>query len=765
VFLRYHQADLLIVGFFKKITKRIYFLDQKIRKKFKMKKNKNKTNSNLIHQVGRFFLRFTRKIIKKAERLLIFSIRLWLKLFKKIILSPFSIIRFFTNSKKLVRFKQIFLLVVFSILITSSIVIYIFFKSLPDVNSLKERKYPMTTKILDRKGRLLYKIYKNQNRTLIHLSDLPKYVAETTIAIEDKGFYRHFGVSPRGIIRAFLENKKEGGTVQGGSTITQQLVKNALLSPERTIDRKIKEVVLAILVERRFTKNQILEMYFNEVPYGGTAYGIEEAAQMYFGVPAKKLSLGQAALLAGLPASPTDFSPYGASPEISKTRQLEVLRNMISMKYITKEEAEKAEREKLVFNKQKIEIKAPHFVFFVKDELEKKYGTEFVNQGGLTIQTTLNLDIQNMAQKEVEKGVEEQKYLLVGNGAAVVEDPQNGEILAMVGSRDYFDTEHDGNVNVAVAARQPGSSIKPVTYALALSSGLYTPSTIIDDAPITYHTEGSPPYSPINYDNKFHGKVTIRTALACSYNVPIVKILSTLGVSRLIDFAEKLGITTWTDRSRFGYSLTLGGGEVKLIDMAKVFSVFANQGKKVEQKYILKITNPQGKVIENNTLTKSERVLSPIVSFQISDILADNSARTPAFGPMSSLVIPNHTVSVKTGTTDSKKDNWTIGYTKDYTVAVWIGNNDNTPMSFYLESGNTGAAAIWNPIMKNLLNQKKDQKLSAPEELILVDICKETGTLPCPGCTVQKEYFIRGSEPKDRCEKYEAPTPTPTNKP
>jgi 1A family penicillin-binding protein len=744
-------------------------LDKKVRKKwrakFKMKKTKNKVNSKLLQKSEKNLFRFFRKIAKKSVRFLFLIIKIWVKFFKKIIFSPIYIVKFFLDSKKLVRFKQVFLLVLFSFIITFSIVIYVFFKSLPDVNSLKERKYPMTTKILDRKGRLLYKIYKNQNRTLIHLEDLPKYVQETTIAIEDKGFYRHFGVSPRGIIRAFLENKKEGGTVQGGSTITQQLVKNALLSPERTIDRKIKEVVLAILVERRFTKNQILEMYFNEVPYGGTAYGIEEAAQMYFGVPSKKLTLGQAALLAGLPASPTDFSPYGASPEISKARQLEVLKNMLSLKYITQQEAEKAEREKLVFKKQKIEIDAPHFVFFVKDELEKKYGAEFVNQGGLTIQTTLDLDIQNMAQKQVEIGVEEQKYLLVGNGAAVIENPQNGEILAMVGSRDYFDTEHDGNVNVAVADRQPGSSIKPVTYALALSSGLYTPSTIIDDSPITYRTEGSPPYSPINYDNKFHGKVTIRTALACSYNVPIVKILSTLGVLRLIDFAEKLGITTWTDRSRFGYSLTLGGGEVKLIDMAKVFSVFANSGKKVEQKYVMKITGPRGQVIENNVAVKSEQVVSPIVSFQISDILADNAARTPAFGPGSALVIPGHTVSVKTGTTDSKKDNWTIGYTKDYAVAVWIGNNDNTPMSFYLESGNTGAAAIWNPIMKNLLKKKKDEKLTAPEELILVDVCKETGTLPCPGCTVQKEYFVRGSEPKDRCEKYEAPTATPTNKP
>jgi len=622
----------------------------------------------------------------------------------------------------------------------------------------------MTTKIVDRKGRLLYKIYKDQSRTLIHLDDLPPYVSQAIIAIEDKGFYRHFGISPRGIIRAFLENRKEQTTVQGGSTLTQQLVKNALLSPERTIDRKIKEIVLAILVERKFNKKQILEMYLNEVGFGGEAYGIEEAAQMYFGKPAKKLTLGEASFLAGLPASPTDYSPFGSNPEIAKARQLEVLKSMVSVGYITASQADTARRTKLVFKTQRIEIKAPHFVFFVKQELEKKYGQEFINQGGLTIQTTLDLDIQNMAQKEVKLGVDEQKYLLVGNGAAVIENPKNGEILAMVGSRDYFDAANDGNVNVAIAERQPGSSIKPVTYSLALSSGLYTPSTIIDDSPITYRTEGSPPYSPINYDNKFHGRVTIRTALACSYNVPIVKILSTLGVSRLIDFAEKMGISTWTDRSRFGYSLTLGGGEVKLTDMAKVFSVLANDGKKVEQKYVLKITDPQGKIIENNIDTRAEQVISPIVSFQISDILADNAARTPAFGPSSALVIPGQTVSVKTGTTDSKKDNWTIGYTKDYVVAVWIGNNDNTPMSYFLESGNTGAAAIWNPIMTKLLKNVKSEKITPPEELIQVEVCKETGTLPCPGCTVVKEFFVKGSEPKNRCEKVE-PTATPTKTP
>lgn len=757
------KIDLNIIQIIKGLSRRLLTIDFNIRKFFDLNLDKKRQKKFKLFSMKQKYVfknnSFKKAIIflKRAKRLI------FINLFN-ILFAPFSFFKFLLFSKKLLKIRQIFLLIIFSLMLSFVVFIYLFFKNLPDIKQLKERKYPMTTKILDRKGRLLYKIYKNQNRTLINLKDLPIFVKQATIAIEDKTFYKHFGISPRGVIRAFIENKKEGETVQGGSTITQQLVKNALLSPERTLDRKIKEAILSVMVERNFTKDEILEMYLNEVPYGGIAYGIEEAAQMYFGKSAKNLTLAQTAFLAGLPASPTDYSPFGSNPEKAKKRQIEVLDNMLSMKFITKKQAEQAKNEKLIIQKQDIKIKAPHFVFFVKQELEKKYGTEFIDQGGLIITTTLDLDIQNMLEKEVKEGVDKQKYLLVGNGAAMIQNPQTGEILAMVGSRDYFDTENDGNVNVAISPRQPGSSIKPITYALALSSGLYTPSTIIDDSPVTYHAPGSLPYSPVNYDGKFHGKVTIRTALACSYNVPIVKILSTLGVSRLIDLGEKMGITTWTDRSRFGYSLTLGGGEVKLIDMMKVFSIFANNGKKVDQKYVLTIKDPKGKIIENNDKLDSEQILSPIVAFQISDILSDNNARTPAFGPASSLVIPGHVVSVKTGTTDSKKDNWTIGYTSEFVVGVWIGNNNNKPMSYALESGNTGAAAIWNSIMKNLLKNRKTEKIISPQELIQVDICRETGTLPCQGCTIQKEYFIRGSEPKERCEKIE-PTKEATTTP
>lgn len=757
---RGQEIDDKIKQFFENLFQEIFFIDRKLPSK---KKHYKKGG------LGRSMLRLLGKLIILLARLI--------KNVLKILFSPVKF--FFIASKKNfrkaslcrkfqpVKIFQVLTLSLVSILLSLIIIAYFFFKSLPPIENLTTRKIPMTTKILDRNNKLLYKIYKDQNRSLIHLSDLPQYALDATIAIEDKSFYKHWGISLRGIIRALRENKERGATVQGGSTITQQLVKNALLTPERTLDRKVREIVLALFVERKFSKRQILEMYLNEVGYGGEAYGIEEASQMYFGISARDLSLSQAAFLAGLPASPTDYSPFGANPQIAKIRQLEVLDAMVQEGYITEKEAEGARREKLHFIPQEIPIKAPHFVFFVKELLEKKYGAEFIDQGGLTIKTTLDLDVQDMAQKEVKIGVEKQKYLLVGNGSAVIENPVTGEILAMVGSTDYFNTANDGNVNVTTALRQPGSSIKPVTYSLALSSGLYTTGTTISDSPVTYHTEGSPAYSPQNYDAKFHGVVTLRQALACSYNVPAVKVLASLGVYRLIDFAEKLGITSWTDRNRFGYSLTLGGGEVKPLEMAKVFSVFANEGKKVEQKYVLTITDSKGKVIEDNTFaSRTEQVISPIVAFQISDILADNAARTPTFGAFSPLVIPGHTVSVKTGTTDSKKDNWTIGYTKDYTVVVWIGNNNNQPMSIYLESGNTGAAMIWNPIMKNLLKDKKNTPLATPKELIEVEICQQTGTLPCPGCIVKKEYFIRGTEPKEKCTKIEpSPTAEPTKKP
>jgi 1A family penicillin-binding protein len=617
---------------------------------------------------------------------------------------------------------------------------------LPNPKLLAARDIPVSTKIYDRNGTLLYEIYADENRSLVNLSQLPKYVVDATIAIEDKNFYRHAGVDLQGIARAAVANAS-GETVQGGSTITQQLIKSALLTPERTWQRKIREVILSFWAERLYSKEEILRMYLNQIPYGGAAYGIEAAAETYFAKPAQNLTLGEAAYLAGLISAPTTYSPFGLHPELARGRQEQVLAAMVNQGLVQPTQATAALAEPVKLATTLTEIKAPHFVMYVRDYLTKKYGIRTVEQGGLDVITSLDYPTYEMTLKAVKDGVTAQKNLNVGNGAALVTNPKTGEILAMVGSTDFFDLANDGNVNVTLAARSPGSSIKPLNYALAFEKNLITPSTIIDDSPVNYKG-----YSPKNYDNRFHGRVTVRTALASSYNIPAVKILDKNGVGNFIDFAKKLGITTFDDPSRFGLALTLGGGEVTMTDMATAYSAFANEGVKTNLNPILKITDYRGKVLEENNV-EGEKVMSSQTAFLISNILADNSARTPAFGPASALVIPGHTVSVKTGTTQDKRDNWTIGYTPSVLAAVWVGNNDNSPMSPYLESGNTGAAAIWHPIMVSLLQDQPDQEATRPDEIVPVRVCTLNGLLPCENCpSVRTEYFRRGTEPKSACK-------------
>ncbi|MBI3384602.1 penicillin-binding protein [Candidatus Gottesmanbacteria bacterium] len=636
---------------------------------------------------------------------------------------------------------------------------------LPNPRLLSAREIPLSTKIYDRNGILLFQIYASQNRSFIKLDDLPKNLVNATVAIEDKNFFHHPGVDLRGILRAFLINlalgsKTNGRPLQGGSTITQQLIKNALLSSELTWSRKIKEVVLAIWAETIYRKRDILEMYFNQVPYGGTAWGVEAAAETYFKKKVKDLDLAESALLAGLPAAPSYYSPFGAHPELARERQHEVLRRMTEDKYITSQEANETEKEELHYATQAIEIKAPHFVMYVKDLLVKKYGLRTVEQGGLNVTTSLDLNTQDMVQDEVAKEVENLKNLLVSNGSAVVTNPKTGEILAMVGSRDYFDLAHDGNVNVTLALRQPGSSIKPVMYSAALQHG-FTPSSIIDDSAISFRIPGQPPYAPVNYDGKFHGKVTLRSALANSFNVPAVKVLNAIGVHTMVDMGRKMGISTWEDESRFGLSLTLGGGEVTMLDMAKAYGVLANEGKKQELTPILKITDYQGNVLEQAKNKSGSQVLPTEIAFQLANILADNNSRSVAFGFNSALNIPGKTVSVKTGTTNDKRDNWTIGFTPSFVVVVWVGNNDNSPMHPYLTSGITGAAPIWHNIMVNLLKNKPNETIGKSEDIIEVNVCAWNGFLPCDGCPTITEYFARGTEPKIHCQITPSPSPTP----
>jgi len=511
---------------------------------------------------------------------------------------------------------------------------------------------------------------------------------------------------------------------------------------------------LAFWAERIYTKNQILEMYLNQVPYGGTAWGIEAASQTYFGKSVKTVSLGQAALLAGLPAAPTQYSPFGSHPERAFERQKEVLRRMTEDGYITKAQAEKALSETISFASPNIPIRAPHFVLYVKDILEQRYGPRLVERGGLRITTSLDITIQEKTQDILRSHIASLTNLRVGNGAALVTNPKTGEILAMVGSKDYFNLKAEGNVNVTTSLRPPGSSIKVVNYAAALENGL-TAATLLDDSPIVYKIPGSESYAPVNYDGKFHGLTPLRYALGNSYNIPAVKTLAKIGVHTMIEKGRRMGIESWEDESRYGLSLTLGGGEVTILDMARVFGTLANGGKQEDLLPILEVTDYTGRSIEKNMPKAPVAAVKPEAAWILSNILSDNIARTAAFGPDSALVIPGKTVSVKTGTSNDKRDNWTVGFTPSYVVAVWVGNNDNSPMDPFLTSGITGAAPIWHDVMLELLKDKQDDVPIKPDTVIAI---------PCYYGRI--EYFIQGTEPTfGRCAPLPTPTPSPSPTP
>jgi 1A family penicillin-binding protein len=663
----------------------------------------------VFYVVGHLFIK-TFELLKNVSLL-----KIQLRKFPKIIYPKF---RINLPQFKIDFKKRYFVIFVFIGLLF--IGYWLFINDLPSPSELTTRQIDVSTKIYDRNNILLYTIYKDKNRSLVDLASLPENVKLATLAAEDAEFYSHPGFSIRGMLRATMKNFRSG-RIEGGSTITQQLVKNALLSSEKTYIRKIRELILSIGVETKFTKDKILEMYLNEVSFGGTVYGIQEASIHYFGKNAKDLNLAESALLAGLPQSPTKYSPFGSNPDLAFSRQREVLYLMKVNKFITQEDEEKALNTKITFAPNKQQILAPHFVMYIREKLIEEYGEEVVLKGGLTVTTTLDLNIQLMAEKIVKTEIEKLKNLNVSNAAVIVLDPKTNEVLAMVGSYDYFDTEKGGNVNVTIRPRQPGSSIKPVNYALALSNGL-TLSSIIDDSPITFKVPGQQPYTPKNYDGSYKGKITIRQALAQSRNIPAVKILASSGVENMIDLGEQMGITTWQDRSRFGLSLTLGGGETKLLDMAKVYSVFANLGIKKEIRDVIEVKNYDNKLLFSNkrniNKSDSDQVLDPRVVYMIIDVLKDNISRSPAFGTNSMLVVPNHPeVAVKTGTSNDLKDNLTIGFNQDYLVAVWVGNNDGKPMS-RIASGITGAAPIWNKIITALLKNNDSVEWSIPNGLV-----------------------------------------------
>lgn len=563
------------------------------------------------------------------------------------------------------------------------------FSPVPDLNTLSTRKISESTRILDRTGQtVLHDLNPDVTRNIVPLEEISPNIQKATLAIEDSAFYEHNGISIPAIIRSVFVNITSGSFAQGGSTITQQVVKNTLLTNEKSIIRKLHEWVLAIKLEQRYSKDEILALYFNNTPYGGTLYGIEAATRAFYGKSAKEVSLAEAAYLAALPQAPTYFSPYGNNKEDLEIRKNYVLERMLKLGYITKEEHDGAVAEEVVFSPaQNNSIIAPHFVFYIQQYLEERYGPTAVTQG-LDVVTTLDVDLQRSAEAIVnEYALSNAQNFNAENAALVAMDPKTGEILAMVGSRDYFDENIDGNYNIALANRQPGSSFKPFTYAVALGKG-YTPATAIFDLPTQFSTACAPSdignseypcYAPGNYDDKFRGPMTFTTALAQSINIPAVKVMYLAGINNVIDMATAMGITTLGDAKQYGLSLALGAAEVRLLDMVNAYSVFANEGMKHPTTGVLKVMETDGTVLEEYK-PEGQLVLDPGVARDISFMLSSNEARFPEYPPNNPFHFEGYDVAAKTGTTNDYRDAWTIGYTPSIVVGVWAGNNDNRPM-------------------------------------------------------------------------------------
>lgn len=600
------------------------------------------------------------------------------------------------------------------IVICFAVAIFFIYQDLPSGNLEHERTISETTSIYDRTGQhLLYEIHGEENRKVIPHGKIPDTMRVATIAAEDDSFYRHWGIDVKSIFRAIRANIESNSMAQGGSTITQQLARSVYLTREKTFERKIKEMLLAIKLEKRYSKEQILDYYLNEVPYGSNAYGVEAAAQIFFAKNAKDLSLDEAALLAALPKAPTHFSPYGSHSTELRKRQQYILNRILELGLESKEEVERAKKIDTLANVKPFResIDAPHFVFYVKEQLEEEYGADGIEKGGFKVITTLNYDMQKKAQEIISDGAFSNEKKFGGSNAGLVAiDPKTGEILAMVGSRDFFDSSIDGQVNVTLSARQPGSSFKPIVYGNAFERG-YQPETILFDVPTNFGPDGSGhDYIPNNYDGKFHGMLSMRQALAMSLNVPAVQTLYLGGVDNTLAYAKKMGINTLGDSNRYGLSLALGGGEVKLLELTGAFSVYANDGKRNVPAAILSIKSSSGGELYRH-LEKNEQVVDPEVARKIDSILTDNAARTPIFGAKSPLIMEGKTLAAKTGTTQEFKDAWTVGFTPSIAVGVWTGNNDGRPM----RAGSDGvfvAAPLWNSFMRYALADKPNEKFA-----------------------------------------------------
>lgn len=586
-------------------------------------------------------------------------------------------------------------------------------RDLPDPNKLLDREVAQTTTIYDRAGEtVLYNIHGPERRTLVELEQIPENLKWATIVIEDRDFYEHSGFNFRRMVITIITDiiyRRRAGA----STITQQFVKNAILTPEKKISRKIKELILSYQIEKKFTKDEILKMYFNEIPYGSNAYGAEAASQIYFGKHVEELDLAESATLASMPQAPTYYYNH---PENLVARRNYALNEMAELDHITENEAEAAKKIELKFIPKREDIIAPHFVMYVKELLTQTYGERTVEKGGLKVITTLDIKKQEQAEAAVaEYSDNNLADYRATNASLVAIAPKTGDIIALVGSRDFYDDDIDGQVNVALRPRQPGSSFKPIVYAAAFKKG-YTPATLLYDVVTTFKTELGKDYTPHNYDLKEYGPIPIRKALAGSLNIPAVKTIYLAGISNVLDLADSLGYTTFADRSRFGLSLVLGGGEVKLLEHVNGFATFAREGEYLPYRAILKVEDPKGEVLEKAPEPVSEKIIAPEITRQITNILSDNNARSFMFGALNYLTLPNRPVAAKTGTTNDYRDAWTIGYTPSLAAGVWVGNNDNSEMRG-AAAGGVAAAPIWKMFMKNALADSPIQGFVKPKAI------------------------------------------------
>ncbi|HLG50810.1 MAG TPA: penicillin-binding protein 1C [Chloroflexota bacterium] len=648
-------------------------------------------------------------------------------------------------------------------------------RDLPPIDQVFSKSVFQSAMIYDRKGRLLYEMFDPQGgrRTLVHLKDIPPVLIDATLSTEDVNFYTNPGVDPLSILRALVQDILHRQVVSGASTITQQLVRDVLMTPEErqshSIKRKIEEVILAYRISQRYSKDEILERYLNEIYYGNLAYGVEAAAETYFDKPVSQLDLAQAALIAGLPQSPALYDPY-QHPDAAKQRQREVLDLMVRHGFITREQADAAAAEPLHYHSSPSVFEAPHFVMYVRSLLEQQYSREQLYTGGLRVYTSIDLDLQHQAEAIIASRLATLKDDNANNAALVAIDPRTGEILAMVGSADFWDDAIQGQINMALSPRQPGSTLKPFTYLYAFEHHLATPATILMDAPVRYSMgPGKPPYEPHDADFKFRGPVTVRRALANSLNIPAVEMLNTIGVPALLSTLRQFGLTTLDKPpDYYGLSLTLGGGPVRLLDLTFAYATLANQGMQIGQPVrdpepgqatvapvaILKVTDASGKVLQEYRPGSGVRLVSAPAAWLITDILSDDAARAETFGAHSYLEI-DRPAAVKTGTTEQFQDSWTVGYTPQIAVGVWVGNANDQPMKNVF--GARGAGLIWHEFMITALKGQPALAFARPPGLVRAVVDAQTGLRPVPGRSTITDWFIEGTLPTRS-----APLPTPT---